>query len=61
MMTPVMVHYDQAPLIRRQRQGVLDAAYQSHPERFVRKPAHAPELQQEVWINKPPDFEEKSH
>ena len=61
LMTPAMVHYDQAPLIRRQRQVVLDAAYLAHPERFVRKPPRAPELQQEVWINKPPDSEEKSH
>ena len=61
LMTPTMVHYDQAPLIRRQRQVVLDAAYQAHPERFVRKPPQAPELQQEVWINKPPESEEKSH
>jgi putative transposase len=60
LMTPAMVHYDQAPLIRRQRQLVLDAAYQTHPERFVRRPPRAPVLQQEVWINKPPDSEEKS-
>lgn len=61
LMTPAMVHYDQAPLIRQQRQTVLDAAYRAHPERFVRKAPRAPELQQEVWINKPPDSEEKSH
>jgi putative transposase len=61
LMAPAMVHYDQAPLIRRQRQVVLDAAYQAHPERFVRRPPQAPELQQEVWINKPPDSEEQSH
>lgn len=61
LMTPAMVHYDEAPLIRRQRQAVLDAAYQVHPERFVRKPPQAPELPTEVWINKPPDSEEKSH
>lgn len=60
LMTPAMVHYDQAPLIRRQRQAVLDAAYQAHPERFVRKPPQAPELQHEVWINKPPDSEKIS-
>jgi putative transposase len=60
LMTPAMVHYDQAPLIRRQRQAVLDAAYRAHPERFVRKAPCAPELQQEVWINKPPDSEDKS-
>lgn len=61
LMTPGMVHWGQAPLICRQRQVVLDAAYRDHPERFVRKPPRAPELQQEVWINKPPDSEQKSH
>lgn len=60
LMTPAMVHYDQAPLIRQQRQAVLDTAYQAHPERFVRKAPRAPELQQEVWINKPPGSEDKS-
>jgi putative transposase len=60
LMTPAMVHYDQAPLIRQQRQNILDAAYRAHPERFVRKPPQAPQLQQEVWINKPPKSEEKS-
>jgi hypothetical protein len=61
LMTPAMVHYGQALLIRQQRQAVLDAAYQAHPERYVRKAPRAPELQQEVWINKPPDSEEESH
>lgn len=61
LMTPSMVHYGQAPLIRRQRQVVLDAAYGEHPERFVRKPPRAPELPQAVWINKPPDSEGKRH
>ena len=61
LMTPGMVHWGQAPLIRRQRQVVLDAAYRDHPERFVRKPPRAPDLQQAVWINKPPDSEQKSH
>jgi putative transposase len=61
LMTPGMVHWGQGPRIRRQRQVVLDAAYRDHPERFVRKPPRAPALQQEVWINKPPDSEEKRH
>jgi putative transposase len=61
LMTPAMVHYGQAPLVRQQRQIVLDAAYQAHPERFVRKPPQAPKLQQEVWINKPAESEKESH
>jgi putative transposase len=61
MMTPAIVHHRQAPLIHRQRQAVLDAAYQAHPDRFVRqRPAPLP-LPQEVWINKPPNSEQKAH
>ena len=53
MMTPAMVHYGQAPLVRQNRQVILDAAYSAHPERFVNHPPKAQELQKEVWINKP--------
>ena len=54
LLTPAMVHHGQAPLILAQRQEVLSAAYQAHPERFVRfAPKPAP-LPKEVWINKPP-------
>ncbi len=38
LMTPVMVHHGQAPHILAHRQVVLDAAFRSHPARFVRKP-----------------------
>jgi putative transposase len=53
MMTPAMVHYGQAPVIRDKRQTVLDAAYLAHPERFVRRPPAPLQLPKEVWINKP--------
>jgi len=33
---------------------VLDAAYEDHPERFVRKPPTAMALPSTVWINPPP-------
>lgn len=36
LLTPAMVHYNQTGRVREQRQQVLDAAYQLHPERFVR-------------------------
>jgi len=39
---------------------VLDAAYQRHPERFVRKPPVPPELPTATWINKP-DTKEVTH
>jgi putative transposase len=51
LLTPAMVHYGQAENILRQRQDVLDVAYQRHPERVV--PSAAPALPSEVWINKP--------
>jgi putative transposase len=53
LLTPAMVHYGQAENILRQRQEVLDVAYQRHPERFVRSAPRPPVLQSEVWINKP--------
>jgi putative transposase len=37
LLTPAMVHYNQTGPILLQRQRVLDAAYQLHPERFVRQ------------------------
>jgi putative transposase len=53
LLTPAMVHYGQAENILRQRQEVLDVAYQRHPERFVRSAPKPPVLPSEVWINKP--------
>lgn len=53
LLTPAMVHYGQAENILRQRQQVLDLAYQRHPERFVRSAPKPPALPSEVWINKP--------
>ena len=53
LLTPAMVHYGHAENILRQRQEVLDVAYQLHPERFVRNAPKPPQLPSEVWINKP--------
>jgi Integrase core domain len=53
LLTPAMVHYGQAENILRQRQEVLDVAYQLHPERFVRSVPKPPALASEVWINRP--------
>lgn len=57
-MTPAGVHRGQAPDIQQRRQGVLDAAYEKNPQRFVRKPPKTPELPLEVWINPPAKKEE---
>jgi putative transposase len=53
LLTPATVHYGQAENVLRQRQDVLDVAYQRHPERFVRSAPKPPAPPSEVWINKP--------
>jgi putative transposase len=53
LMTPATVHYGQAEELRSRRQSVLDAAYQAHPERFVKRPPQHPSLPEAVWINPP--------
>ena len=58
LMTPAAVHHGQAPELHAARADVLDAAYQRHPERFVRKPPVPPELPTAAWINKPTDTKE---
>jgi putative transposase len=47
------VHYGREIAVIRQRQGVLDAAYQQHPERFVHGMPQHPHLPTQVWINPP--------
>ena len=53
LMTPAAVHHGTAAQLHAARVGVLHAAYQRHPERFVRKPPAPPELPTAAWINKP--------
>jgi len=53
MLTPAMVHFGEAQSVLERRQSVLDAAYQAHPDRFVRRPPKPLPLPSEVWINKP--------
>ena len=60
LLTPAMVHFGDAPAVLARRQTVLDAAYQAHPERFVRKPPRPLPLPSEVWINKPPPADTKT-
>jgi putative transposase len=48
-----VVHYGLAPETIARRRAVLDAAYNAHPERFVRKPPQPLPAPKEVWINKP--------
>ena len=61
LMTPAAVHYGQALQLHAARARVLDAAYERHPERFVRKPPGPPALPTAAWINKPADTKEIAH
>jgi len=56
--TPCDVHYDRIEQIHQCRQHTLDAAYERHPKRFVRKPPEAALPPQTVWIN-PPKIQEQ--
>ena len=51
--TPASVYYGTADEIRAQRTTVLNAAYQAHPERFVRGRPTPPPLPDTVYINPP--------
>lgn len=52
-MTPADVHHSRVEILRAQRASALDAAYQLHPERFVRRPPTPPAPPTTVWINRP--------
>ena len=56
--TPADVHYGTAQAVRDKRAGVLTAAFENHPERFVHRPPRPPALPAASWINKPEDTEE---
>jgi putative transposase len=53
LLTPEAMHYGHAEDIRKARSAVLQAAYEAHPERFVRKIPVPPALPEAAWINKP--------
>ncbi len=54
LLTPAVVHHGLAQQVQTQRQQVLAAAYQTHPERFVHGQPTVAELPASVWINPPP-------
>lgn len=58
LLSPIDVHYGRAKEKLEQRQKVLAAAYESHPERFVNGMPQVPVLPTEVWINPPQKKEE---
>ncbi len=53
LLTPEAVHYGLAQDIQIARGKVLRAAYEAHPERFVKRIPVPPILHEAVWINKP--------
>jgi len=53
LMTPVAIHFGQADEIWLKRQAVLQAAYQTHPERFSRGLPVPPRWPDQVGINAP--------
>jgi putative transposase len=53
LMTPQVVHYGLAQEVFKAREKVLLAAYELHPERFVRKVPVPLALPQAAWINPP--------
>ena len=53
MVTPVERHAGNGDLINRQRQKVLDAAYEAHPIRFPKGRPSPPKQPSLVWINPP--------
>jgi len=57
--TPSDVHYGRIDQIHQCRQATLDAAYQRHPKRFVRKPPEAALPPEAVWINPPQNQEQQ--
>jgi putative transposase len=56
LMTPEAVHYGRAEALQAERQRILAAAYQAHPERFVGRPPVPPALPAAVWINPPKEL-----
>jgi putative transposase len=58
LMTPATIHYGRAAALTAQRQVTLQAAYEQHPERFVKGLPKPPAVPTAVWIN-PPQSDEK--
>jgi len=54
LLTPATVHRGRTDEVLAQRRIVLHAAYDAHPERFVRGRPEPLRPPREVWINQPP-------
>lgn len=60
MMTPADVHSGQASLRWIARKQTLLAAFERHPERFVRGKPSPQKVPDKIWINKPINLEPKT-
>ena len=60
LLTPATVHYGRAMDVTARRAGVLEGAFNAHPERFVRGVPRPPARPTAAWINPPvvPFFDE---
>jgi putative transposase len=56
LMTPAAVHSGSAAHLWEARHHVLQGAYQTHPERFVKGPPVPPALPKAVWLNPPKEI-----
>lgn len=61
LVTPAQRHSGVDQIVYRERQTVLAAFYQHHPERFVHGVPVPPELPGEVWINRPDQIEDPAY
>jgi putative transposase len=61
LLTPAMLHYGGAEKVIEDRAHVLQGAYESHPERFVRGCPKPQTLPDAVWINPPITASELGH
>ena len=52
-LTPAVVHFGHAAVVRAHRQQVLATAFAAHPERFVKGQPQPADLPTAVWINPP--------
>ncbi len=53
LLTPAILHYGQALAVTQHREQVLQAAYHTHPERFVKGLPMPPAIPTKAWINPP--------
>jgi putative transposase len=53
LLTPAMIHFGRTEQVLAARGQALRAAYDAHPERFVRRPPRPEAPPREAWINPP--------